>query len=163
MLMEFLCFLVCVFLSVFVDDLLSRPVVELERIISFMGYKVDRPAIVAIVPSFLVSLKVELGDSFQPMKDISELDNYEPLGSFDDSVLSVMPPLFVEAGMRSLKDELVSTKQLTVWPCRNFRELDGIAIKQGIDHLMVMKSADVAANCSAPFVKCSVRFDLSGG
>ena len=32
---------------VFVEDLLSQPVVEVEKIVSFIGYKVDRPAIVA--------------------------------------------------------------------------------------------------------------------
>lgn len=58
------------------------------------------------------------------------------------------------AGLRVLREEMLATKGLTDWPCKPFRELEG---KGG---RLQLHTRDLAANCSDPFVKCTVGFDL---
>jgi hypothetical protein len=64
-----------------------------------------------------------------------------------------IPQAFRNRGAISLKEELEGTKNLSNWPCRSFKDLNGL----------VHTSAQLAANCSDPRVRCSVPFDVNGG
>lgn len=59
-------------------------------------------------------------------------------------------------GLRALQRELDSTNTLSDWPCKSF-------LKNKCSPKLQVQPEMIAANCSAPFVKCSVRFDTRGG
>jgi len=114
-------------LSVFLEDVFIKPVVEMEKLITFIGLPMLRPELLVAV---------------------SEMD----LSGFQQDVQTI--PLHLrEAGFQAINDELISSNGLTQWPCKNFRELDN-----GPDSLP-LSSRDLAANCSSPFVKCTVGYD----
>jgi hypothetical protein len=43
------------------------------------------------------------------------------------------------------------------WPCGSFRDF----LKSGV--ALPIPAHELAANCSAPFVTCTVKYDLKGG
>lgn len=116
-------------LTVFLEDVYAKPVVEMERMLTFMGVPVQRPELLTAV---------------------AEMD----LRSFrrDDEDV---PVHLREAGLRVLHEEMRSTNGLSDWPCRPFRELDGDAMVR-----LQLHTRHLAPNCSHPFVKCTVGFDL---
>ena len=152
---------------VFTDDLFLRPVVEVEKILSFIGYKPDRPAIVQSVGEFITNLKKELypTSSLSPFSPTSpsHLKPSKGIGfaraSPDDIFMESIPDSIVLRSVSALKDELVISKSLTQWPCKSFRELDTTSVTTRLP----LHSSQLAANCSAPYVVCSVRFDFNGG
>ena len=131
-------------LTIFVDELVARPAIELEKVLTFIGVKYDRSALLRAAPGFAESLSRDL-----------------------DATASA-PPLLVAAMARALEDELQHTDNLSVWPCPSFRRLDDHAgpkpqpVSAWTGRLPVPPDA-LAANCSAPHVTCSVGFDRHGG
>jgi hypothetical protein len=115
---------------VFTEDILTRPVVEIEKIATYMGYPSDRPRIISAIEKYGPALRAAL-------------------------VSQEIPNEMYSAGLSALQDELTSTKGLTKWPCKNFRELDNRGLP--------LKSSQLAANCSAAYVTCSVPYDIRGG
>ena len=120
-------------LTVFETDLLERPKVELEKIISFIGGTMN------------------LRDKGDIKTEINRIGGRILQLSVP---LENIPGTYVEAGMRAISDEMASTQDLSAWPCRFFRDLD--------PHLP-LKSDLFTPNCSEKFVKCTIHYDLRGG
>lgn len=128
-------------LSIFVEDLVARPAVELEKVLTFIGFKAFRPDVFAAVNDLTSDLINELQ---LPPNGVS-------------SIIALMPTNIIEAATSALEDELTSTDMLTKWPCRSFREVDRMNQK------LLMTAPDLAPNCSAIHVTCSVPMDNQGG
>ena len=141
-------------LTVYVEELVARPAVELEKVLTFVGVKYDRPALLRAAPGFAASLAADLAPSAAPGAHPS----WPPL-----------PPLAVATMVKALEDELQHTDNLAAWPCPSFRRLDShegpkaqLPVSAATSRLPVPPDA-LAANCSAPHVTCSVGFDRQGG
>jgi hypothetical protein len=120
---------------VFTDQLVSRPRVELEKILSFVSVDYDRKMLISLCSEFQ-----------------SQLKNYLKIGSKD----AVVPLNVYKIGLKSLKEELDTTNVLTDWPCKSF-------VKNYRPNFMSISPEKLAANCTASYVTCSVRFDQRGG
>lgn len=83
-------------LTVFVDQLHSRSLFELEKIVTFIGLDYDRKLLASIASGFRDKLASNL---------------YE----------TSIPRNYYEAGLKVLKSELELTDTMTRWPCRSFR------------------------------------------
>lgn len=123
--------------SVFVEDILSRPIVEMEKIITYIGIKLDRPKMVAAIDEFRAHVTRDLGARAP----------------------NDLPGTLLEGAVAALEDELTSTKGLTQWPCKMFRDLE--PEKSGVR--LLMPASQVAANCTGLYVTCSVPYDQRGG
>ena len=128
-------------LTIFVEDLVVRPAVELEKVLTFIGFKAYRPDVFATVKDLTAELTQEL--------------HLPPTGV--SSVPFLMSPDLVDAATVALEDELTSTEMLTKWPCRSFREVDRLKQK------LLLSAPFLAPNCSAMYVTCSVPMDSQGG
>ena len=187
-------------LTVFTEDLVKRPVIEIERMMSFVGLKVSAKSIEAILTA----------DGY--MKKLETVLDHIPSGE----ILRIIPENLIQAGIDSLTKELKATNGLSKWPCESFRKLGyiffiymyihyihiyilflpssffaflyffvfiwhipfsvipEISIKTAnescqfvyVDDEMKplpIHSKSLSANCSAPFVTCSVPYDQRGG
>lgn len=128
--------------AVFVDDFLRRPVVELERMLTFSGFKAARQDLLAAVAEHQQALM----DSLQLSATASSGDTR-------------FPARLYSALTAAMQDEMRASKELTKWPCRSFRELDAALDQQQLR--LPMPFHHLSADCSAPHVKCSVRFDTA--
>lgn len=126
---------------VFVEDLLQRPVFEFEKIITFMGLKFDRPKLVGLV-------KVGTSDFSKTL--------LTALGAYNISA-NHAPTELLDAGIDAIDNEYASTKGLTKWPCKMFRDLKSPSVT------LALSASDVAANCQGPYVRCEVQYDQAGG
>ena len=68
---------------------------------------------------------------------------------------SSIPTEVYQAGIHTLKHELDITKGFRDWPCQSF--------SKSYHKSMPIEPRVLATNCSAPFVKCTVKYDLDGG
>ena len=125
-------------LTVFTDDLLARPMVEIEKMLTFIGTFYDRHALISDDSKLFSLLNTEIGVT----DDISKI-----IRSKRDIALN------------AIELELNTTKYLTRWPCLSFRSLEN----DYKNEVLMMKASDVSANCSDPFVTCSVPYDQNGG
>ncbi len=114
---------------VHVEDLLRRPVFEVQRIASFIGIKVREEDILPLLQ------KYSLGLTSHP-NDIP-LSNWQQLA------------------VDTIKNELDTSKNLSRWPCRSFKELESKEVL-----LPHRRYYMLAVNCSRSFTKCSVQYDL---
>lgn len=124
-------------LTVFLTDVTSRPRVELERMVSFVGgeFSLARTAGAASRDSLIEALLAELGRE-----------------ATDD--LQTIPEYLLEAGVAAVREELDATQELSAWPCRRLSELDAA---------LPLAPALLAPNCSAPSVRCTIPLDKRGG
>lgn len=113
--------------------------VEIEKMLTFIGGSYDRHALIADDSMLGISLLQEFNDSTCLSSRL-----------YDQNV--------IESAVRGIGAELNSTKFLTKWPCPSFRSLE-----QDRKISLPMKAVDLAANCSDPFVTCSVHYDQNGG
>eukprot|EP01038_Epipyxis_sp_PR26KG_P006904 gene6904-9456_t len=134
-------------LTIFADDLINRPVFELERILTFLNYKASRE---------------ELLQATQPSNSDKNILN-ELISSFriDSNSNSNIPENLLLIAENTINDEMKISKDLTKWPCKSFRELDKTVTSLGGE--LPLKSYELAANCSNSFVTCSVPYDMRGG
>jgi hypothetical protein len=121
--------------TVWADDLLARPTAELGKIVTFAGGVVERAALQASVEVHLPALRRAWTEPSAGGSALSEL---------------------YDKGLQAMRKEMASTKNMTRWPCRSFRDFPN---KQDAARLPLPVPA-LAANCSAPHTKCSVRFDI---
>ena len=119
----------------FVEDIVQRPVFEVERIISFMGLKFDRPKLYGMANAFRATFVQSIG-------------NVTAEG---------IPVDLLRVGVDTIDNEYKISQGLTRWPCKMFRDLNSPGL------ILPMSSADVAANCSGRYVTCSVQYDQAGG
>lgn len=127
-------------LTIFIEDLLELPIVEVEKMLSFVGVKVSRadiyPVLNKLWPTFLEEIKHVSSDHNRYQDKQYEAISY------------------------GIGLELNSTKDLTRWPCPSFRLL----IKEVKDESFYMIPSQVlAVNCSDSYVTCEVHYDQNGG
>eukprot|EP01039_Chlorochromonas_danica_P000576 gene576-620_t len=122
-------------LTIYVEDLIARPITEIQRLASFAGIRASdadiRNLLESKFPSFLEFLTSSSHRSSPSLKHLQTVSE------------------------ETIKDELLLSKNLTEWPCRSFKELEDAGIV-----LQKSRYFKLAANCSLPYVKCTIRFDL---
>jgi hypothetical protein len=158
-------------LTIFVEDLLARPVVELEKILTFVGVKYSRPTLSAASLGFSERLQQVLsggipkysaqqsfpGTSFVQISDGTSTETAKNYN---------IPVEYISPMLDALENELEHSNGLTKWPCASFRDLDGPRQQRFVSPstlALFLPSDMLAANCSDPFVRCSVPFDSNGG
>jgi len=128
---------------VYIEDVVSRPAVEIEKIMTFAGVSLpERPVFLDITARLADVLKESL--------------RLETGQLWDDSV-SVANDYKRYLGVAAavLEEEMTGTKRLSDWPCRSFRKVEsGEQLPFAADYF--------APNCTAPFVTCSVGVDKKG-
>jgi len=134
-------------LTVFMDDVILRPVIELDKILSFIGIRAPRSDIVESSNAFGRKLQADL--------DMHGVD-YNPTSHAVIEHLDLLPTHLVDAGLASLETEMTTTDTLAKWPCKGFRELDVAAS-------LPVPAKALAADCGSKKVVCSVGFDQKGG
>jgi len=125
-------------LTIFADDLVTKPMIELEKILSFSGVKFSRDDLRKAINTHLNEL-------------IEEID-YIP-NTY--SSYQLIPPKLMKIGVDTLRNELDTTKLLTKWPCHSFNSISNK------DKLLFAPSV-LAPNCSGLHVVCSVPVDIRG-
>ena len=125
-------------LTIFSDDLVNKPMIELEKILSFSGVKFSRDDLRKAINSHLNEL-------------IDEID-YIPNSR---SSYQLIPHELISIGLDTLQNELDTTKLLTKWPCHSFNSISNK------DKLLFAPSV-LAPNCSGLHVVCSVPVDIRG-
>ena len=140
-------------LTIFIDDLAVRPVVEIYKILSFVGHRAARADILEAM-----SVLYE-----QTMKDLHSTNQWQ-LSADGSSVLydavDLNDSLLIEAGVAAFANEMTTTDGLQKWPCHTFAHLDSSSAESA---QLPLKSANLAANCSGAYVVCSVPVDKRGG
>lgn len=172
-------------ITVFVEDLLDKPAAILEMILTFTGYKFSRPKLLEAIPEFISKLRETLSFSTEHYSTSSNgkvsPSNHE-MKYFDKDInvnknrhtseLLKVPSEYLVITSSALSDEISITDGLTRWPCESFRKIrafgqaEDASLKEyykKIKKRLVMTPQMLAANCSNPFVVCSVPFDRSGG
>jgi hypothetical protein len=136
-------------LTIFVDDIILRPAFEIEKIITFLGVKVNRNELFKTIKEHIVELE-------------SEVDMI-PTGP--GAINFLIPPNYLNIGLAALEEEMRTTDSLTKWPCKSFNEIDILYKSKKINKndKLYLSANELAANCSSPYVKCSVPIDNSGG
>lgn len=131
--------------AVYADQLIAKPVTELEKMLTFAGHKPDRDSLLGAIKEHMPVLAAEWDDlaiiraSFGNMSTVSPAD---------------LDALFSRA-VAALQKEMVESQNLTKWPCKSFRDFkDKSVIEQ-----LPLKVKSLAADCAAKHVKCSVRYD----
>lgn len=118
---------------VFVDDFLHRPEFELQKLISFIGYKASKEQLAEILGVHFESFKSawfsEKSHTTNLPKDLSDV--------FDSTIV----------------DEMNGSDGLSMWPCNSFLDLEK---RQILPH---MRYYELAADCSNPTVKCTITYD----
>jgi hypothetical protein len=132
-----------------------RPAFELDRIISFIGTDISRDALLLKLGAMTRS------GTPNRVKDMieSETRNVNNKHSKHPDISADIRSF----GYRILQDELDISHGLTDWPCKSFQPSNDK--QSGIPHAqyLPLAASDVAANCSSPYVKCSVPVDRKGG
>jgi hypothetical protein len=122
-------------LTVFVDDLLKRPRLEIEKMVSFIG------------------------GTFTVNSNHGGLTISQIVKKLQDSIMSRDIPLehipmaLIQKGVAAIEDELSNSKELTSWPCKLFSKLN--------TNLPLLPKL-LSPNCSAPYVKCTIKYDIEG-
>lgn len=125
-------------LTVFTEDLLLRPEVELQRMASFIGIKVREDDVRGAIARTIRSLPSPSGP---PPAAPPVLMNWQRIAA------------------DTIRDELVLSRNLSTWPCKSFKDLESKQHK-GEVLLPHRRYYMLSPNCSAPFVKCSVQYDF---
>lgn len=130
------CFIL-ILLLVFFDDLMKRPYFELQRIFSFISQK-----------------RMDDGKLKGVLEVASPLLERMRLQAFSRRDI---PASLLAVSVSVFRNEMEISKGLTQWPCRSFKSLvNGLSESSP----PIVSFHALATNCSDPFVKCSVRFDL---
>lgn len=138
-------------LTIFTEDLVSRPSFELEKILSFIGFKLSRAEVAAIAES--ASQRAAL---LNVLTQTASAD----AGLSDPQSLLRIPADLYDTATSSIQTEMQASKELTKWPCQMFRPLHK---GESAPWKLPLSSPNLAANCTGKFVKCSVKFDQLGG
>lgn len=112
--------------AVFVEDLVSRPIFEIQRMASFVGFKIREEDILPLLDKL----------------------------SLPASPSAILVPNWQQIAAETLREEMRSSKNLSRWPCHNFKELESRVVLPHRRFYMF------SPNCSTPFVKCSVQYDF---
>lgn len=121
----------------FVEDLLDRPYFFFQQILSFLNINADRDKLLSSINKHFPTLKDYF---YRTARRVEELDKTTLLLS-----------------TQVMKEELENSKNLQRWPCKSFKELEK---KSALSEQLPIKYYQIAANCSAPYVKCTVPYDI---
>lgn len=131
---------------VHLEDVIERPAVEIEKIMTFAGVTLpDRSRFLEVTARLAVTLKHAV-----TLQGEGGAGAGKPHGGSDDAQYRLMG-----VALSALEEEMVGTKRLSDWPCRSFRKVDGV-------ELLPLAASYFAPNCTAPFVTCSVGVDKKG-
>ena len=160
------------FLTVFIEDLVERPAAILDMMMTFSGVTFSRSSMLVAIPDFISSLKRNLAFSAVPLLPHSSnpADNVIAINDKSEQLLRI-PNELLGVCVSAILDEIRSTDGLTRWPCNSFRNIEPYGKAKvvqsseslSIEGKLLMSSSMLAANCSSPFVKCSVSYDRAGG
>ena len=139
-------------LTVFMDDVILRPVIELDKILSFVGIRAAR--------SDLVEASNAFGRQLQADLDMHGVD-YNPTSHAVIEHLDILPQNLIEPALASLESEMTTTDTLAKWPCKSFRELEKKLPNLSLS--LPIPAKELAADCGSPKVVCSVPYDQRGG
>jgi hypothetical protein len=128
--------------TVHTDQFLARPVTELEKMLTFAGFKPSRENLLTALESHFPALKSAWDDSVVMIQ-------------FGRNVTQQRAQSVLDKAASAVHKEMTETQNLTKWPCRNFRDYRD---KSAVQKLPLNVKA-LAADCGAPYVKCSVRYD----
>ena len=129
-------------LTIFLDDLLERPAVEFHKMLTFIDGKFSREDMISAIEKHKTSLDSDIGRLLY-MSIENQLN---------------IPIDLIKIATETFQSEFDKTSYLTKWPCPSFRELENNKVAK-----LVQAASVLSANCSDPFVTCSVRFDQNGG
>jgi len=129
-------------LTIFIDDIALRPEVELQKALTFIGYTPTRQEVLESVQHFQEDFSKDL--AFPNSIDF-------------EKTLDI--PASIEAfASRAISREMKNTEDLSIWPCKTFKELDWES-----EGKLPIKAQELAADCTSKFVQCTVIHDLEGG
>ena len=125
--------------------------VELEKIMTFSGFKAQRQDLLAAVSELLPQLLKELHISTSSTGQVGS----------DGEVISsdIVPQNLHDIYTTTIDNEMKISKELTKWPCKSFKELEGKDLA-GVS-LLPIRYYELSADCSDKNVKCSVQYDLN--
>lgn len=141
--------------------------------LTFIGFKFSRAALLTAVPEFVSQLKNSMSFSsaeFQSPK-ASIAERTATVGVETSSLLNI-PEAFLKISASAITNEIMNTEGLTRWPCESFRKIKPYGKTETMElrskyslvkDRLKMSSSMLAANCSCPFVTCSVSYDTAGG
>jgi hypothetical protein len=141
--------------------------------LTFIGFKFSRPALLLAVPEFVSQLKNSMSFSSSEFQSPSTAvaDKTASVGVETSMLLSV-PEVFLKISASAITNEIMNTNGLTRWPCESFRKIKPYGKAETLElrstyaqvkDRLRMSSPMLAANCSCPFVTCSVSYDTAGG
>jgi len=126
---------------------MERPTTELHNILTFTDASFTREDMAQSIQAFSKQLENDVG-----------LKLYSQHISLTDE-LAQLSSNAINTAIQTFVTEFDKSANLTKWPCESFKSLERFDKAQELP----MQSSLLAANCSDPFVTCSVRFDISGG
>lgn len=173
------CIIACI---VFMDEFIMRPEFELDKILSFVGYRASRDELKKALTNSLPQLEHQLSifqnephyncDSSRSSISSSTTVTNNILNSQTINEI-IIPRHLLDAGKNAIQSEMKATKELTKWPCKSFRELDATTTQstvsninnnnKGIKQALPLSAKQLAANCNDKRVVCSVHYDRNGG
>ena len=123
---------------VYTEDLITRPVSELEKIMTFAGIILpDRKKMF----KYGWILKSNIKANVKKMNSETDVK-------------------WINTAMSVLEDELQSTNTLADWPCKSFRK---VTPDESVVTSLPMKANELAPDCTGNYVTCSVPIDKAGG
>lgn len=136
--------------AVYTDQLIAKPVTELEKMLTFAGHKPDRESLLGAIKEHMPVLAAEWDDLAVIRASFGNISHLVT-GTITTADLDA---IFSKA-VAALQKEMVESQNLTKWPCKSFRDFkDKTVIEQ-----LPLPVKSLAADCAAPHVKCSVRYD----
>lgn len=165
--------LLVLYSTVFVEDLIDKPAAILEMMLTFIGFKFSRPALLLAVPEFVVQLKNSMSfSSSEFLSPSSTSAEKSATVGVETSMLLNVPEAYLKISASAITNEIMNTDGLTRWPCESFRKIKPYGKAETLElrskyaivkERLRMSPSMLAANCSCPFVTCSVSFDTAGG
>lgn len=133
--------------AVYADQLVTKPVTELEKMLTFAGHKPNRDSLLNAVKTYLPTLTAEWDDLATIRDHFGNLTQTSGVAVDIDSIY--------KKAVAAVQKEMVESQNLTKWPCKSFRDFKD---KQVVEQLPLPVKT-LAADCAAQYVKCSVRYD----
>lgn len=125
--------------------------VELEKIMTFSGFKAQRADLLAAITELQPQL----------LKELHIVTSSDGRVGSDGAVIGsvIVPQNLVDVYTATIDNEMKISKELTKWPCKSFKELEGKDLA-GVS-LLPIRYYDLSADCSDKNVKCSVQYDVN--
>ena len=147
--------------TVYTDELLLHPVTELEKLLTFAGYKANREQLLSAVHTHLPALQQHWSDQYI----IQSLYNNNTISGSSTSSTSSINSVhtntintILNKAIIAVQKEMKETLNLTKWPCRSFRDLYTEKPREPL-HLP-LSIGNLIADCKGSYVKCSIRYDI---